>query len=352
VKALVVVAVLASPALADEQGVRDVEALMAGAEHAKSFALAQKLCTAGDKNGCALVGLHQQDGLGTSYDPAAAKRSYEAACKAGAGVACFNLAGMHHGGHGISVDAKQGDAYMKLAKTAWEAQCNGTETRWCTNLAYVETGDARLHALNKRACDGGFVVGCTEAARYAYALKQLDDKAFEAALDKQCTAGEANACTTLAARKPERAPKLLARGCTLGEKYACWKQGLERAGAKDWDGASKAFGRACDRAYAEACVALAQKAVGGKDVPRGIELAKRACHMGNAKGCSLVAMLAKTEVIPWATAGCRMGDGESCQILVEKDVLPLPTPPDVQRRFLDAACTTQKLASACKRLRN
>src|SRR5688500_17327437 len=70
-------------------------------DHAKSLRFAKRACDANDAFGCALLGLHYQDGLGTAYAPKQAVAVYEKACRGGAGVGCYNLAGMYFGAHGV-----------------------------------------------------------------------------------------------------------------------------------------------------------------------------------------------------------------------------------------------------------
>src|SRR4029079_13775230 len=118
-------------------------------DHAKSFAFAKRACDAGDVFGCALVGYHYQDGLGVPWARSLAVTTYDKACRAGAGVACFNLSTMYSGGQGVDADKAKGDAYHALAKQQWRAQCDGADARWCTNLAYVVTNEGDRAAARK-----------------------------------------------------------------------------------------------------------------------------------------------------------------------------------------------------------
>ena len=350
-------------------------------DHAKSFRFAKRACDANDAFGCALLGLHYQDGLGTVYAPKQAVVVYEKACSGGAGVGCYNLASMHLGAHGIPFDVAKGEALKQRARTQWEAACKGNAPRWCTNLAFLEAPTTKASAadqaksleLNQRACDAGVAVGCLEAARARLQLGKTDAAGFTKELDKLCTGGEFAACGVLAAllvlgekgvaKDTKRGMELLVRACDGGDKHSCFQLGVEHASGQhvkqDFAATTRAFDRACDRALSKACVAIAQNLAASREYKRAATYARRACHMGNAEGCGVLAQLhadgtGVTKSIPestkWATDGCRMGHMPSCGILIKRDVFPLPVPADMQKRFYQSACTEAKLDVACKRL--
>jgi uncharacterized protein len=351
------------------------------ADHAKSLRFAKRACDAKDAFGCALLGLHHQDGLGTAYAPAQAIAVYERACKAGAGVGCYNLASMYYGAHGVPFDRAKGDDYTKRARTAWEAACKGDEPRWCTNLAYLEApstkapadAQARALELNTRACTSGITVGCLEAARAKLELGKLDPQAFVKELDALCTKAEFAACGVLAAvlvlgergvpKDPKRSIELLTRACDGGDKNSCFILGIEYASGnntkQDYTATTRVFDRACDRALSKACVAIAQNLAATKQYKRAADYARRGCHMGNAEGCGMLAQLhadgtgvAKSipESTKWATDGCRMGHMPACGILIKRDVFPLPVPAEMQKKMYESACTEGKVDVACARL--
>lgn len=350
-------------------------------DHAKSLRFAKRACDANDAFGCSLLGLHHQDGLGTTFAPARAIAAYEKSCKGGAGVGCYNLASMYLGAHGIPYDRAKGDVYKKRARTYWEAACKGDEPRWCTNLAYLDArtagapadAQARSLELNNRACDHGVTVGCLEAARAKFELGKLDTSGYLNALDKLCAQGEFGACGVLSAllllgehgieKAPKRAMELLTRACDGGDKHSCFMLGIELASGKnikqDFAATTRAFDRACDRALAKACVAIGQNLAATRDYKRGAGYARRACHMGEGEGCGMLAQLhadgsgvAKStrESTTWAKEGCRMGHMPSCGLLITRDVFPLPVPADMQKRMYESACNESKVEVACKRL--
>jgi TPR repeat protein len=349
-------------------------------DHKKSLRFAKRACDAKDAFGCALVGLHHQDGLGTPFAPAKAIAAYEKACAGGAGVGCFNLASMYLGAHGIPFDRTKGDAFMKQARTHWEAACNGTAPRWCTNLAFLDAPDTKASAdkqanalkLNTRACDAGVTVGCLEAARARLELGKLDAAGFVKELEALCTKGELGACSVLGAlyslgekgipTDGKRAVQLFTSACDGGDKHSCFALGIEYASGKnvkqDFAATTRAFDRACDRALSKACLAIAQDLAARREFKRAADYARRGCHMGNGEGCGILAQLhtdgsgvakSTSESTTWATEGCRMGHMPSCGILVKRDVFPLPVPAEQQKRLWETACVEGKLESACKR---
>jgi len=350
-------------------------------DHAKSLRFAKRACDAKDAFGCALLGLHYQDGLGTAFAPARAVAAYEQACKGGAGVGCYNLASMYYGAHGVPFDRVKGDDYTKLARTHWEAACKGDQPRWCTNLAYLEAPDTKAPAaaqakaleLNTRACDNGITVGCLEAARAKLELGKLDLLGFMRQLDKLCTQNEYGACGVLAAllllgdkgiaKDAKRALELLTRACDGGDKHSCFVLGIEYASGnnikQDFAATTRVFDRACDRALSKACIAIGQNLAATRAYKRAADYARRGCHMGNAEGCGMLAQLhadgtgvakSTSESTKWATDGCRMGHMPSCGILIKRDVFPLPVPADMQKRMYESACTESTVDVACKRL--
>jgi uncharacterized protein len=351
-------------------------------DHAKSLRFAKRACDAKDAFGCALLGLHHQDGLGTAYAPVKAVTVYEQACKGGAGVGCYNLASMYYGAHGIPFDRAKGDDFTNSARTHWEAACKGDQPRWCTNLAYLEASSAkapleaqaRALELNQRACDQGITVGCLEAARQKLELGKHDTLAFVRELDKLCLRmNENGACGVLAAllvlgengiaKDGKKAIELLVRACDGGDKNSCYVLGIEYASGantkQDFAATTRVFDRACDRALSKACIAIAQNLAASREFKRAAEYARRACHMGNGEGCGMLGQLhadgsgvakSTSESTKWATHACRMAHMPSCGVLIKRDVFPLPVPADMQKRMYETACNEGKIDLACKRL--
>ncbi len=276
---------------------------------ARSFRHAARACRAGDAHGCMLAGYHHQDGLGTAWDPGKAVAAYERACAGGSGTACYNLATMYSGGHGVDSDMARANDYTARARAAWEAACKGGEPRWCTNAAFAMDGDGEpstatrqaMLALDQRACDAQVLIGCVEAARLKVELGELTPTAWIAELERLCSAGEPEACTAAAftllegerlPKEPGRAIGLLGRACRAGEKHACLRLGIEtqlgQVVAKDEAAALRFLAVACDRAAGRACFLMAAKHTARGDKAETVRSSRRACWMGQAESCGVL----------------------------------------------------------------
>lgn len=354
-------------------------------DYGKSFPLAKRACDLDQGHGCALLGFHHQDGLGTAWSPKDAMAAYEKGCKLGTGVACFNLATIYEG-HGIDADLKRAEEFFDRAREHWKKACDGDEPRWCTNSAYMIAHDAKqkpspaqleqMLDLDTRTCEAKILVGCVEKVRVLEDLKRIEPAALAAELERLCTAGEPTACTDAGRRligaameAPATDPRhaqgkqLLDRGCTIGDKSGCHLAALQaiygRDGAQDFAAAERYFQQACDRAHGGACGMLAKKYSAATDEPalaRGADYARRGCQMGNSDACTIIALMsttgrgvAKDEVkgIEWARAGCSTGGLDACRMLVERGI-PLPLPTRELSKVHEALCREGVTASCGK----
>lgn len=346
-------------------------------DQARSFRYASTACDKGHAFGCALVGYHHQDGLGgAEWSADKAIAAYEKACAGGAGVGCYNLASMFYGGQGVTADETRADAYKAKAKVAWQAACQGSGPRWCTNVAYLlREEDAagnreKCLELDQRTCDHQVLVGCTEAARDRFALKRIGLTAFLAELERLCGEGEPTACTVAGstliagaegvASDPKRGMALVVNGCEKGDKTACMSAGVEYARgqlvAADLARADRNIRLACDHALGAACMAVAQDSASRGELALAAAFAQRACQMGQGEACAMLSQLYATgqgvaasevDAIRWATEACRMGHVPGCAELIARD-LELPAPPSMKERMYRDACAAG-IANACKR---
>lgn len=340
----------------------------------KSFALSTKACELGDGFGCALLGLHYQDGRGAPWDHAKAIATYEKACDLGAGVGCYNLESMYQGGHGAVVDHAKGDALHAKARVAWDAACHGTAPRWCTNLGFLALGDGEItdakretaRVLDQRACDAGVLVGCTQVAVLEIEMRKLDPKIYIGQLDALCGKGEAGACAQAGldlflgerglTKDEPRAIALLRKACDGGDSLGCYDAalvGIEHV-PQDPDAISRDFIAACDRGYGKGCISIGRDLMKRGLVAQALPYAERACQIGQKDGCAAAADMyltgkgtAKDDAkgMVWAREGCSMGDGDLCFTLVAAGLDP-PVPPDVKPKLYENACK-QGVASAC-----
>lgn len=352
-------------------------------DHARSFRYASAACEGGHAFGCALAGYHHQDGLGTAWAPDRAIAAYEKACAGGAGVGCYNLASIYFGGHGVVADEPRALAYKAKAKAAWQAACDGSGPRWCTNVAYLlREEDAagsreRCLELDQRSCDHGTMVGCTEAVRDRFALGRISGAAMVAELERLCGAGEPTACTAAGialvgggeavagggdavATDPKRGVALIVRGCEIGDRQACALAGAEHAtGAvvdKDEAAADRYMTSACDRAHGAACMWIARRRAAGNELAVAAAYATRACQMGEREACTALSWVyfegrgvARDDAAGerWAMESCRMGDPPGCGVLIERG-RELPVPPSLGARMYSEACAAG-MARACER---
>ena len=345
-------------------------------DHARSFRYASEACEKGHAFGCALVGYHHQDGLGTEWAPERAIAAYEKACAGGAGVGCYNLASMYFGGHGVVADEARAEGYKAKAKLAWQAACEGTGPRWCTNVAYLlREEDARGNrekclALDERACDHQVLVGCTEAVRDRFALGRIGATAMVNELDRLCRAGEPSACTAAGGAlvagsdgvtvDAKRGMALIVRACEIGDKQGCALAGVEHASGQlvpqDLAAADRFMVKACDHGMGAACTMVARDRVSRGEAAVGAAFAKRACQMGEREACAALSALylagsgvAKDEAAGerWAMESCRMGYPPGCRGLIEKG-RELPVPRELGERILREACAAG-VPRACER---
>jgi TPR repeat protein len=328
----------------------------------RSFPLAKTACDAGDAFGCALLGLHYQDGSGTSWSAASAIAAYDKACRGGAGVACYNLAGMYGGGHGVVVDHAKFDAYTEKARLAWNASCDGGDTRWCTNAGYlIEDKDpAEAEVRYRRGCDHDEPVACVQVARVGLQNGKLKPSAFLAELDRICTGGEVTACGVLAsfldqgangvAKDAKRAFEVAKKACDMNDASSCELVGAAYARAdvvaRDYQATDRYLRLACERRRAEACRLLASAHHTDAD---GAVFAQRGCEMNDAEACDQMALLrkGKSDEVMWLREACERGRGAACGTLIDRGV-DLPVPPDIKKKLYKDACD-RGVGAACER---
>ena len=342
---------------------------------ARSFAYATKACELDDGRGCALLGLHYQDGRGAPWDHARAIATYEKACALGAGTGCYNLESMYSGGHGAVVDRAKADALHAKARAAWDAACHGAAPRWCTNLAFLVESDGEITqakresalVLDVRACDAGVLVGCSQAAREQIELGKLEPTVYLARLEELCGRGDPGACGQGGldaflgahglAKDEAHGRALLRRGCDFGDNLSCYQAAL--AGVQhepqDVDAITRDFAAACDRGYGKGCAAIGKDLLRRGLVAQAQPFAERACQIGEKDGCAALADMYlagngvprdSTKGLAWAREACSMGDGDMCFTLIAAGLDP-PVPPDVVPKLRADACKAG-VASACR----
>lgn len=88
-----------------EQCYRQADAAVQDGRFDDAFAAAQIACTQGSGDACAVVGMLNQLGKGTTQDSAQAVTYLQKACDLGSGDGCATLAGMYYNGNlGVPLD--------------------------------------------------------------------------------------------------------------------------------------------------------------------------------------------------------------------------------------------------------
>lgn len=337
---------------------------------AASFAAAEKACALDDALGCAMLGLHYQDGRGAPWDHAKAVATYDKACRLGSGTGCYNLESMYVGGHGVVVDKDQGKRYRDKARAAWAAACHGSAPRWCTNLAFLEYDEPtpdlpKILALDQRACDAGVLVGCSQAVRVQIEMKAIAPAAYLARLDELCGKGDVGACGMAGmnvflgedgiAKDEVAGEARLAAACDQhGDAQACYQAALAEQSLQRLDDVvDKHYAAACDRGFGKGCVELAAR-LHKTDLAAAVKTAERACMIGQVDGCGWAAVAYRDgqgvaqnrdTAKRWLHEACSMGDGTSCGALLAIGEVP-PVPADVLPQLRAQACASG-IASAC-----
>jgi TPR repeat protein len=260
------------------------------------------------------------------------------------------------------VDHAKYDAYTEKARLAWNASCDGGDTRWCTNAGFlIEDKDrAEAEVRYRRGCDHDDPVACVQAARVGLQTGKLKPDAFIAEVDRLCTGGEVVACGVLASflaegangvtKDAKRAFAVAKHACDMNDASSCELVGFAYADnavvARDYQATDRYFRLACERRLAEACTLLAKAHGGDAD---GAVFAQRGCEMNNAEACEGMAQLrkGKPDEVTWLREACERGRGAACGTLIDRGV-ELPVPPEIKQKLYKDACDRGATA-ACAR---
>ena len=270
-----------------------------------AFRHATRGCELGDGDACALLGQHHENGLGTPWAPALAITAYDKACNAGSGLGCLSLGLMYDRGHGVDVDRAKARSYLARAHTQLLAACQGSEPRRCAAAANALDRDepaakATRVALEERACDRGAVASCVDLVRDRIAHGGRPAAPAVKQIERLCAAGEATACSTVAARlAAQRAVSVagrvlpaMIRACELGHREDCvlvatlYERGVGLA--RNDDLKRQYLTRACDRGSERGCLLLARdEFLRPGHEAQSAQLAQRACELGDRDGCTM-----------------------------------------------------------------
>jgi TPR repeat protein len=166
---------------------------------------------------------------------AKARPAFEAACKAGNGLACFSAGFMWSKGEGGKADDKK-------ARGFYESGCKLGDGGACNNLANFQNSGrggpadpVAAVATYERACAANNQLGCFQAAKYlkygdASGKVKIDGPRAHVYYVKACELGMGAACFIAGSNALNgfdtpvdvvRGRALLSRGCALGDKEAC-----------------------------------------------------------------------------------------------------------------------------------
>jgi TPR repeat protein len=261
-----------------------------------------KACEAGDPVGCLRVGRAYQRGLGTEVSDSKAdevwarlQKDLPARCQGGAARACDVLGILQQQGLGSPADP------MGLAKIL--RGCELGYARACSEAAAFTAlkanSDAAAQQLVETACDGGDDLGCALLGKRLISSNQIT-RALEL-FERACAAGGETGCVDLAGLydaggpvkedKP-RATTYYGRACDGGSFRGCLGLGSRLASAtgvkKDEKRARLAADKAC-KLEPSACWMLAHYLGTGVGGPVDLVSSKRlytiACDAGEETAC-------------------------------------------------------------------
>lgn len=249
------------------------------------FAAAAKLwdaaCKAGNGTGCFELAVMYRDGEGVERNLGRMRQLYEVACTAQDGRGCFNLANAYGKGEGVTQDQPRAATYLQRG-------CDIKYMPACANLGYVyKKGEGvakdmdRAVALFTQACDNGAGPACFSLSALYDAHEEgmwhEDPALANAALLKGCDVGDTDSCQNLAyhyregygvARNPVRAASLLSAACNDATSIDCSMLSSERfiGDGTRYTGTNVApafvkvagvYQAACDDHFAQGCLSLA-----------------------------------------------------------------------------------------------
>jgi TPR repeat protein len=233
------------------------------------------------------------------HDGERATKLYDQACAEGTQPACLALGSRYETGFRVAEDHARAAAYYKQV-------CDQNVLEGCWRQGRVEADAELAHALESRACDGGYAAGCS-ALGTMVALgrgEKLDLVRGTVLMAKGCAGGDSDGCRELDhlfvdAIHPRKAPlerKTDASGrvvIVIPSAIEIWDippvcDPDEPAGCKAGVRVAEA---ACKAKVAAACVGLALMARDGlgmaKDPTRAAKLLADACSAGHPVGCEL-----------------------------------------------------------------
>jgi TPR repeat protein len=342
---------------------------------------AELACNAGYMSDCSVLAMLYQDGLGgREHSDAMAHDLHLRACDGGAGIGCFNLAGMIEAGGAGPSDPERAKPLYAKAIAALEASCDGGDVQWCANVGYmygaghgVGRDDAKAVAAYEKGCPA-HEYNCVNLALLLMEGRGAgrDVARGRKLLEDGCEAGGSRSCSHLGTAllmgredieaEPERAVAVLTQACDGGQSLGCIgmaaAHGLGIGGANNRDLVVDFSERACALGDSSGCGGAIRELLSGvtKPEPARIRgLLEAACKIGSGTHCGFLAQMVRdgiggdadpTRAADLFAEGCRRGDFDSCAAVVtaggEPDVLASERP-----KVYEALCRNG-LAVACE----
>jgi uncharacterized protein len=268
-------------------------------------------CDAGTGDSCADLAEAAHHGRGMAQDLARARALYDKACAAKAEGACQELAVLLAKGEGGAVDATRAAALLA-------PECEAGSAYSCMYLGWMRASGQGLAkdpaagaVLYAKACEGGNSDGCRLLGRlHADGAGVAKDEARAFALfEKACAAGDVSGCGSVGhalrrglgvAKDAGRALEHLTRACDGGQEYFCSGLGyMYETGdgvAKDPARAFALHMKGCEKAddswACQGAGILLHKGLGvSKDPAKAVILLGRACEEQNGYGCYYLAWM-------------------------------------------------------------
>lgn len=286
--------------------------------------------------------------FGVPKAPCASGSECKKKCDAGAMDACWGL-GL------LQAEGKEGFVDEQGALKAFKKACDGGFALGCASQATATKDPAASFALAVKACELEAALGCVLVGmKYREGRGAAKDakKALEFAR-KGCDGGESMGCIQagmlmIDAGDAKGAVKLLDGACRSGARDACHNLaillGAGKDVAKDEAKATALLERACELGIADDCELAARLVVGDKKDDakanaRAEQLTRKACELGSGPACFVASVKApKEEKAKWAEKACGADIGEGCF----KVAIIAEDGGDLERavEFHDRACRT------------
>lgn len=267
-------------------------------------------CERGGGEGCLLLGLAYERGVGVEQSSARAREHFERACQLEHAAACALAAGSHAG------DARLTREGASIAMPLWERACEGGAASACAKLGVLyydgEVVDEDLTSAARfygRACElrgGAACFDMTAALRYMWDVQRGGKAASPGELhtnmcslfDVSCREGHDDSCAQLEARCAREAAAASGNRndfanaqsmCQLRDGRHCARAGALREGspgvAPSMVEAERLYAIGCEEGEGESCARLAKLYMHGRRVGDPGKLLDEACARALPGAC-------------------------------------------------------------------